>query len=114
LRPKSFCKKGRATPLSVAHFILELFMSIESRIVKYLSKTDGYNTLTANQMRSKFGVKNPSAMVDTLRKKGYSIYRNSKKVSGSKVSFYRLGKPTKEIIAAGIMALRSKGINAFA
>jgi len=89
-------------------------MSIESRIVKYLSKTDGYNTLTANQMRSKFGVKNPSAMVDTLRKKGYSIYRNSKKVSGSKVSFYRLGKPTKEIIAAGVMALRSQGINAFA
>lgn len=90
-------------------------MSSESKIITYLSKADGYNTLTANQMRSKFGVKNPSAMIDTLRKKGHAIYRNSKKVSnGSKVSFYRLGKPTKEIVSAGIMALRSQGINAFA
>ena len=94
---------------------MELFMSIESKIVKYLSKSDGYNTLTANQMRSKFGVKNPSAMVDTLRKKGYAIYLNSKKAAnGTKVSFYRLGKPTRAMVAAGIMALRQHGVNAFA
>tara|TARA_R100001129_G_scaffold164219_1_gene130250 strand:+ start:1449 stop:1733 length:285 start_codon:yes stop_codon:yes gene_type:complete len=94
---------------------MELFMSIESKIVKYLSKSDGYNTLTANQMRSKFGVKNPSAMVDTLRKKGYAIYLNSKKAAnGTKVSFYRLGKPTRAMVAAGVLALRQHGINAFA
>ena len=80
--------RERATPLSVAHFNMEMFMSTESKIITYLSKEDGYNTLTANQMRSKFGVKNPSAMVDTLRKKGYAIYRNSKRVAnGTKISF---------------------------
>jgi hypothetical protein len=53
--------------------------------------------------------------VDTLRKKGYAIYRNSKKAAnGTKISFYRLGKPTRAMVAAGVLALRQHGINAFA
>jgi hypothetical protein len=34
--------------------------------------------------------------------------------NGEKVSFYRLGKPTKSVVAAGIMALRQQGIATFA
>jgi len=34
--------------------------------------------------------------------------------NGDKVSFYRLGSPTKRIVAAGIAALRKQGERAFA
>jgi hypothetical protein len=34
--------------------------------------------------------------------------------NGDKVSFYRLGAPTKRIVAAGIAALRKQGERAFA
>jgi hypothetical protein len=90
-------------------------MSAKSKVLSYLSKNGSYNTLTANKMQSQFGVKNPAAMVDSLRKEGHAIYLNSRTTpSGEKVSFYRLGTPTKRIVAAGIIALRQHGINTFA
>jgi len=90
-------------------------MSAKSKVLAYLSKDSSYNTLTATKMQSMFGVANPGAMVDTLRKEGHAIYLNSRiNANGEKVSFYRLGSPTKRIVAAGIRALRSQGESAFA
>jgi hypothetical protein len=90
-------------------------MSAKSKVLAYLSKDGSYNTLTASKMQSQFGVKNPTAMVDTLRKEGNAIYLNTRiTTSGDKVSFYRLGTPTKRIIAAGILALRQHGVSTFA
>ena len=90
-------------------------MSAKSKILSYLSKTDGYNTLTANKMQSVFGVANPSATVNELRNEGHAIYHNSRvNANGEKVSFYRLGQPTKRMVAAGIAALRAQGERAFA
>ena len=89
-------------------------MSVKSKVLAYLSKDSEFNTLTANKMRSLFGVKNPSAVIDDLRKEGNAIYLNSRVVNGEKVSFYRLGTPTKRMIAAGIFALRQSGVRAFA
>ena len=66
-------------------------------------------------MQSVFGVSNPSATINELRNEGYSIYLNTRKTpSGEKVSFYRLGTPTKRVVAAGIAAIRSQGQRAFA
>jgi len=94
---------------------MEFFvMSAKTKILNYLSKDSAYNTLTAAKMQAMFGVANPSAMVDTLRKEGHAIYLNSRIVNGEKVSFYRLGTPTKRMIAAGIFAMRSAGVRAFA
>jgi hypothetical protein len=90
-------------------------MSVKSKILAYLSKEDGYNTLTAQKMQSVFGVSNPSAAINDLRNDGHAIYLNSRYNSnGEKVSFYRLGKPTKRMVAAGIAAIRSQGERAFA
>jgi hypothetical protein len=90
-------------------------MSAKSKVLSYLAKDSTYNTLTANQMAAKFGVKNPSATVNELRKEGHAIYLNSRiNANGEKVSFYRLGTPTKRIVAAGIMALRQSGQTTFA
>ena len=65
-------------------------------------------------MQSMFGVGNPSATINDLRNEGHAIYFNSRIVNGEKVSFYRLGTPTKRMVAAGIAALRSSGVRTFA
>jgi hypothetical protein len=89
-------------------------MSVKTKILNYLSKDSGYNTLTAAKMQSMFGVANPSATINDLRNEGHAIYLNSRVVNGEKVSFYRLGTPTKRMVAAGINAIRSAGFRAFA
>lgn len=90
-------------------------MSAKSKVLAYLSKTDGYNTLTAQKMQSTFGVSNPSALINDLRNDGNAIYLNSRiNTNGEKVSFYRLGTPTKRMVAAGLYALRQAGVSTFA
>ena len=90
-------------------------MSVKSKILAYLSKDGGYNTLTAQKMQSVFGVANPSATINDLRNEGHAIYLNTRvNANGEKVSFYRLGTPTKRMVAAGIASLRSQGERAFA
>jgi predicted transcriptional regulator len=90
-------------------------MSVKAKVLSYLSKDSGFNTLTANKMQSVFGIKNPSAVINELRNEGHAIYRNTRTLSnGEKVSFYRLGTPTKRMIAAGIQALRQHGFSTFA
>jgi hypothetical protein len=96
---------------------MELFVmkSTKARVLAYLSKDSEYNTLTPQKMQSVFGVANPSATINELRNEGHAIYLNSRiNANGDKVSFYRLGSPTKRMVAAGIAALRSQGERAFA
>ncbi len=89
--------------------------SVKSKILAYLSKDSGYNTLTVAKMQSVFGVANPSATINDLRNDGHAIYLNTRTNSnGDKVSFYRLGTPTKRMVAAGIAAIRKQGERAFA
>jgi hypothetical protein len=89
--------------------------SVKSKILAYLSKDSGYNTLTVAKMQSVFGVANPTATINDLRNDGHAIYLNTRTNSnGDKVSFYRLGSPTKRMVAAGIAAIRQQGERAFA
>ena len=57
-------------------------------------------------LRNKFDLKSPAAMVGKLRNEGMMIYENrtSKGVS------YRVGTPSKAIIAAGINAVFGKQV----
>ena len=58
-------------------------------------------------LRNKFDLKSPAAMVGKLRNEGMMIYENrtSKGVS------YRVGTPSKAIIAAGINAVFGKQVS---
>jgi hypothetical protein len=56
---------------------------------------------TAEQITKKFGLQNPTASITGLRKEGYAIYLNSR----NGVSKYRLGKPTRRMVAAGYAVL---------
>ena len=76
-------------------------LSAKEKILKFLSKTDGYNTLTVAQAQARFGIQNVSARIEELRTEGHVIYTNMKtRGDGSKVASYRLGKPTKALVRA--------------
>jgi len=46
------------------------------------------------------------ARVSELRRDGYAIYNNTKTDSrGRKASFYKIGAPTRKVVAAGYAAL---------
>ena len=78
-------------------------VSAKQRILNYLSKSEGYNTLSVAQARARFGIQNVSARIDELRQEGHVIYTNTKTRSdGSKVSVYRMGKPTKAMVRAAL------------
>lgn len=78
-------------------------VSAKAKILNYLSKTEGYNTLTVAQARSRFGITNVSARIDELRQEGHVIYTNTKtRGDGSKVASYRMGKPTKAMVRTAL------------
>lgn len=57
--------------------------------------------LTAAQIRSRFGAGNPHDVVRSLRSRGHAIYLNeSKNAKGEVTRKYRLGTPSRAMIAA--------------
>ena len=87
-------------------------MSAKQRMLNTLTKADGYNTFSVAQARSRFGISNVGARIEELRAEGHCIYTNKKKLSNGKtITFYRLGKPTREMVA---MAHAILGGQAFA
>lgn len=69
-----------------------------------LKQTGGYNTFTTKQAQRRFGITNVAARIDELRQEGNVIYTNTKSVDGKKVSFYRLGSPTKAMVRTALAA----------
>ena len=63
-------------------------------------------TVTWKQLRTVYDLKSPAAMVGKLRNEGMMIYENR----GSKGVSYRVGNPSKAIIAAGINAVFGKQV----
>ena len=82
-------------------------------MTKTISKTDRVisvletgETISGAQLASRFGVANPRALVSSLRMKGYPVYGNARTDSkGRTNTFYRLGTPTRAVVAAGYKAL---------
>ena len=73
-------------------------LSKKQKVLNLLSKGEN---VTWKTIRNKIDLESPRAMIDTLRAEGYMIYGNQ--VRGQKV--YRMGTPTRAIVAAGIQAL---------
>jgi hypothetical protein len=67
-------------------------LSAKQKILNYLSKSEGYNTLTVAQARARFGIQNVSARISELRQEGHCIYTNTvRRGDGTKVRAYRHG-----------------------
>ena len=62
--------------------------------------------LTAKQITHRFGIANPTASVSALRFNGFAIYANKRTNKlGQTFTKYRLGTPSRAVIAAGYRAL---------
>ena len=75
---------------------------------KVLAALQEGRTLSSAQMRAFFGTGNPQAVIQSLRFKGYPIYLNTvTDTKGRSRNVYRLGTPSRAVIAAGYKALAS-------
>lgn len=82
--------------------------TIQSKVLNAL--TEG-QALTSKQIKARFGAGNPQAVIQALRFSGYSIYLNRHKDTKGRVTKkYRLGTPSRAIIAAGYKAMASKEV----
>ena len=73
-------------------------ISKRQKVLNLLSKGASVSWTT---LRNRFDLVSPRALVDTLRSEGNMIYVNKT----AKGTSYRMGVPTKAIIAAGIKKL---------
>lgn len=79
-------------------------MTKQQQLLEALQKGD---QLTAKQIGARFGIANPTAAVSDLRFSGFAVYANKRtSKSGSVSTKYRLGRPSRELVAAGYRALQ--------
>ena len=79
-------------------------LSAKEKMLVALKQTSGYNTFSTKQAQRRFGITNVAARIDELRQECNVIYTNTKSVDGKKVSFYRLGTPTKAMVRTALAA----------
>ena len=81
-------------------------MSKMERVLEVLSTGQ---ELTAKQIEARLGVGKARATSSALRMKGNSIYANTRTdTKGRAKTKYRLGAPSRAVIAAGYRALAGK------
>ena len=62
--------------------------------------------LTAKQIAARFNVGNPGSVIASLRNSGFAVYLNTHTdTKGRKTQKYRLGTPSRRVVAAGYKAL---------
>jgi hypothetical protein len=74
---------------------------------KVLNLLSNGKSVTWSTLRNKFDLTSPRAMVDQLRTEGHMVYINQT----SNGTSYRLGTPTKAILAAGASKIFKKSMN---
>lgn len=77
-----------------------------TKSARFLAALQAGEALSPAQIRARFGLANPKATVTDLRFAGHAIYTNSKKNSkGETSTVYRMGRPSRAVVAAGYKAL---------
>ena len=75
----------------------------QSRVLEALQSGE---QLTAKQIAARFGVKNPTATISDIRLSGFAVYANQHTDTKGRVTTkYRLGTPSRELVAAGYRAM---------
>ena len=78
-----------------------------TKTAKVIAALENGTELTAKQIEARYSVGNARALISSIRMQGYPVYLN-KRVStfnGETYSKYRLGTPTRSVVAAGYQAL---------
>jgi hypothetical protein len=71
-------------------------MSKQELLLTHLNKG---KTFTAKQIKSSFGIAHPASTIRNLREQGYCVYSNPTVVNGTEVVKYRIGRPTRAMVA---------------
>lgn len=80
--------------------------STETKTGKLLAALQNGEALTEGQMRVRFGLRNPRATVSDIRYAGFAVYANQHKDTKGRVTTkYRIGRPSRAIVAAGYRAM---------
>ena len=78
----------------------------ETKTYKLFNALYNGESVTASQAQHRFGIKNISAEVSRVRQAGFAVYCNTRKAgNGVQVSEYRIGKPSRKLVAAGYRAM---------
>jgi hypothetical protein len=86
-------------------FMLTRF-NTETKTYKLFSALHSGESVSASQAEKRFGIKNISAEVSRIRQGGFAVYANSRKAgNGVQVTEYKIGRPSRKLIAAGYKAM---------
>ena len=80
-------------------------MSMKSKMLSTLKEG---SEVSGKQFAARFGtsVSSVASRVSELRREGYAIYNNRKTDTKGRVTYkYRLGTPTRKVVAAGYRAI---------
>ena len=78
----------------------------ETKQTRVLEALQNGEQLTAKQISARFGVANPTATISDIRFAGYAVYANKHTDTKGRVTTkYRLGTPSRELVAAGYRAM---------
>ena len=78
-----------------------------TKTAKVIAALENGTELTGKQIEARYSVGNARALISSIRMQGYPVYLN-KRVStfnGETYNKYRLGTPTRAVVAAGFRAL---------
>jgi hypothetical protein len=77
-----------------------------TKSAKVIAALESGVELTGKQIESRYNVGNARALISSLRMQGYPVYLNKRTNGfGDTYSKYRLGTPSRAVIAAGYQAL---------
>ena len=81
-------------------------MANVTKTAKVIAALESGVELTGKQIESRYNVANARALISSLRMQGYAVYLNKRTNGfGETYSEYRLGTPTRSVVAAGYQAL---------
>lgn len=84
----------------------EVMTTTTTKKAKVLTALQSGRTLSSAQLRSQFGLGNPQSVIQSLRFEGFPIYLNTvTDTKGRSRNVYRLGTPSRAVIAAGYRAM---------
>ncbi len=77
----------------------------ETKTYKLFTALNAGEKVSASIAAKRFGIKNISADVSRIRQAGFAVYANSRVAgNGVKVTEYRIGKPSRKLVALGYKA----------
>lgn len=82
------------------------YFNRDSKTFKLFTALHEGERISASQAAKRFGIKNISAEVSRIRQGGFAVYADQRKAgNGVTVTEYRLGDPSRKLVAAGYRAL---------